>query len=164
MTDITVPDFGLLLAPYIQAVPAQAMPAFLARLERTAAQRYRIWADEVPEHAQGLLECAQREDDIANRVEKIYPATQPEQIAAMDKAIGPAKDTYYEVFSTFTPIEQMSIQAKAERQGAAAWRAMIAQETDADICEALESCARIEEASADYLDALLDQLQDSQTA
>ncbi len=155
MNAISVPDFGLLLAPFIGTVPETAVPAFLARLERTAADRYRMWAEAVPEHAKGLLECADREDEIADRVERIYPATAPEEIAAMESAIGPAKNTYYEVFAHLTPVQQMSIQAKAERQGAAAWRAMIEQENDGDTREALEQCALIEEASADYLDRLL---------
>lgn len=158
MSTIPVPDFGLLLAPFISTVPESAVPAFLARLERTAADRYRMWADAVPEHAEGLLECAAREDEIADRVEQIYPATAPEEIAAMDSAIGPARDTYYEVFSHLTPVQQMSIQAKAERQGAAAWRAMIEQETDMETRATLEQCAQIEEASADYLDNLLTDL------
>ena len=49
----------------------------------------------------------------------------------------------------------MTIQANAERQGAAAWRAMIASEPNKDIQTALENVAQIEEASADYLDKLL---------
>jgi hypothetical protein len=158
MPAVAVPDFALLLAPAISAVPEEALPAFLARLERTAASRYRMWAKAVPEHAEGLLDCAAREDNIADRVEQFYPVTAPEQIAAMDRAIGPAKEAYYAVFSNLTPVEQMTIQANAERQGAAAWRAMIDQESDAARQAALEQCALIEEASADYLDALLAEL------
>ena len=73
----------------------------------------------------------------------------------MDSAIVPARDTYYEVFSGLSPVEQMAIQANAERQGAAAWRGMIEQESDLGIRAELERCACIEEASADYLDELL---------
>lgn len=152
---VTIPDFGTLLAPHIGSVPARAIPAFLARLERTAADRYRMWAEAVPEHAEGLLECAAREDDIANRVETLLPATAPEDIAAMDDAIVPAKEAYYDAFAELSPIEQMTIQANAERQGAAAWRGMLENETNPDIRAGLERCAQIEEASADYLDALL---------
>jgi hypothetical protein len=158
MPAVTVPDFATLLADHIGSVPEEATPAFLARLERTAAERYRIWAQEIPEHAEGLLRCAAREDDIADRVEQIFPTTAPELVAAMDSAIGPARDTYYEVFSGLTPVEQMVIQANAERQGAAAWRAMIDQQSDEVIRAALEQCAQIEEVSADYLDALLAEL------
>lgn len=155
---VEIPNFGALLAPYIGSVPADALPAFLARLERTAAARYRMWAEAVPDHAEGLMECAAREDDIADRVEKIYPATEPEQIAAMDAAIIPAKETYYSAFAKLTPIEQMTVQANAERQGAAAWRAMVDPEPNEETKAALEKCAQIEEASADYLDALLKKL------
>lgn len=155
MPAVTVPDFGTLLAQHIGSVPADAIPAFLARLERTAADRYRLWAKALPEYADGLLQCAAREDSIADRVEGIYPATAPNQIAAMDAAIGPARDTYYKVFADLTAVQQMTIQANAERQGAAAWRAMIEAENDDSICNTLEQCAQIEEASADYLDTLL---------
>jgi hypothetical protein len=155
MPVVTAPDFGMLLAEHIGSIPEQAVPAFLARLERTAADRYRMWAEAVPEHAEGLLRCAAREDEIADRAEQIYPATDPQHITAMDNAIGPARDTYYRVFAELTPIEQMTIQANAERQGAAAWRAMIDPEPNQDIQAELEQIAQIEEASADYLDELL---------
>ena len=73
MSTVSIPNFGELLAPYIGSVPEEAVPAFLARLERTAADRYRMWAEAVPEHREDLLACARREDDIADRVERIYP-------------------------------------------------------------------------------------------
>lgn len=155
MPSTPAPDFATLLAPFISSVPAAAVPAFLARLERTAAARYRMWAEALPAHAEGLMECAAREDAIAERVLALYPANEPAQLSAMDAAIAPAKETYYAVFSALAPIEQMAIQANAERQGAAAWRAMIDDEPEADKKTALEACARIEEESADFLDALL---------
>ena len=158
---VETPDFGALLAPYIGGVPEEAIPAFLARLERTAAQRYREWARELPEHAAGLLECATREDEIADHVEGIYPATAPEQVAAMDQAFLPARDTYYEVFSTLNVAQQLAVQANAERQGAAAWRGMIEGEESPTTQALLEHCACTEEASADYLDALLETLPDT---
>ena len=57
MTDLVIPNFGQLLSPYISAVPAEAMPRFLALLERGAASRYRGWAEALPEHADVLLTC-----------------------------------------------------------------------------------------------------------
>ena len=48
MSTVSIPNFGELLAPYIGSVPEQAVPAFLASLERTAADRYRMWAEAVP--------------------------------------------------------------------------------------------------------------------
>ncbi|MEH6592372.1 MAG: hypothetical protein V7746_19055 [Halioglobus sp.] len=162
MSVVNIPDFGALLAEHIGSIPEPAVPAFLARLERTAADRYRMWAEALPEHAEGLLLCAAREDEIADRAEQIYPTTDPQHITAMDNAIGPAKDTYYKVFAELTPIEQMTIQANAERQGAAAWRAMIGPEPRKDTQTALEQVAKIEEASADYLDDLLKGLAQAQ--
>lgn len=153
--DVSAPDFATLLAPYISSVPEDAVPAFLALLERTAAARYRTWAGELPEHAEGLMACAAREDEIADAVEGIYPAQGSDQQQAMEAALAPAKATYYDVFSNLTTQEQLAIQANAERQGAAAWRGMIAEEPNEQTRAVLEHCARTEEASADYLDTLL---------
>ena len=164
MTDeqqVAVPNFGELLAPYIGSVPQDAVPAFLARLERTAAQRYRDWAQALPEHATGLLECAAREDDIATQVETVYPATAPEQVTAMDEALAPARDTYYDVFSRLSVPQQLAIQANAERQGANAWQNLKVLYPQQG--EALDQLSEIEIGSADYLDALLSSL-NSETA
>ncbi len=73
----------------------------------------------------------------------------------MTATIAPAKNCYYQAFSSFTIWEQLYIQANAERQGAAAWRMIASQFTDDSITEALELCSSIEEKSADYVDALL---------
>jgi hypothetical protein len=163
MAELSIPDFGELLAPQIGSVPEDAVPAFLARLERSAAQRYRDWALQLPGHAQGLLQCARREDDIATRIDGLYPATRADQLAAIEAAIGPAVDSYYRVFSNLTTIQQLAVQANAERQGAAAWRAMLDDAADSSAREVLEQCARTEEASADFLDALLNELDPDKT-
>lgn len=155
MTDIEIPDFASLLAPHISAIPEPSQPAFLARLERTAADRYRGWAERLPEYAAALLECAAREDDIADRIEKILPATSDADQQMIETEIGPARDTYYQAFSRHSVWEQLYIQANAERQGALAWRA-IAQKPGYEALQTeLEHCSSIEEQSADYLDQLL---------
>ena len=48
MTAVTIPDFGELLSPQISQVPENAVPNFLALLERGAAERYRRWAEQLP--------------------------------------------------------------------------------------------------------------------
>lgn len=153
--NIEIPDFAQLLAPFISTIPEASQPAFLAQLERTAAQRYRDWAQALPEHAQGLMKCADREDDIAKRVEKILPAANKLDQKIISETIGPAKNCYYQAFSAFTVWEQLYIQANAERQGAAAWRMIASQFTEQAVIEALHACSNIEEKSADYVDALL---------
>jgi hypothetical protein len=155
MTNIPIPDFASLLAPYIGAIPEASRPAFLSRLERTAADRYRGWAKQLPEHEAGLLDCAEREDEIATRVETVLPANNEEHANLINTYIEPARDTYYEVFSALSVFEQLTIQANAERQGALAWRGIADELDDKTIIEELLLCARIEEASADYLDKLL---------
>ena len=66
-----IPSFGELLAPYLSGVPEEALPFLLSQLERTAAARYRGWAEEVAEYREKLLACADSEDEIADRVEHL---------------------------------------------------------------------------------------------
>lgn len=154
MGDLEVPNFGVLLGPAIGRVPERSRPAFLALLERGAADRYRHWATRVPDAAEGLLECAEREDAIARRVEALFPAPEDDH-AVMDEALPVARDAYYGVFEDLSLMDQLRIQANAERQGAAAWRALAAGQQASSIREALEACAVLEETSADHLDALV---------
>ena len=152
MSEITIPNFGELLAPYLSDVPAEAYPFMLSQLERTAADRYRGWAEAVPEHAEGILECAAREDEIADRVEALFPPSDEHRELVLG-LIPAAKATYYEAFSGYSPIEQMTIQANAERQGAGAWQRL--KEAYPQHAAAMDELSATELASADYLDALL---------
>ena len=54
-----------------------------------------------------------------------------------------------------TTASDVVVTSKAERQGAAAWRAYAAAPEYQSLAADLETCARIEEASADALDRLL---------
>lgn len=149
-----IPNFGELLGPFIVAVPEASRPGFLARLERGAAERYRAWADAAPEAAEGLRACSAREDEIADRAEKVLPPD-PAHAKALDDASPGARDAYYAVFAELPFREQLRIQAGAERQGAAAWRGIAATQTDEAVKRELEACAVLEEESASWLDKLL---------
>lgn len=153
MSEIEAPNFAILLGPFIGEVPEDGRPRFLALLERGAAERYRGWARELPEHAETLRACADREDEIADRVEALFPVA-----AELEKEIARplprARDTYMDVFAGVPVLDQLAVQACAERQGAAAWRGMAASQDDAAVREELEGCALLEEASADALEAL----------
>ena len=154
MSQLEIPRFGELLGPYIGRVPAEAMPRFLALLERTAADRYRQWADDLPEHRDGLLKCAESEDEIANRIEGAFALDE----SLRDQLVAPlpeAKKVYYDTFSRFSVWDQLRIQANAERQGAQAWRNIAARHPDQRVIDVLESCSQLEETSADYLDDLI---------
>ena len=150
--DIEIPNFGELLAEHLSGVPQDAFPYLLSQLERTAAERYRGWAEDVPAHREGILECSAREDEIADRVEAMFPPSDKHR-ALVAGIIPRAKKTYYSAFENFTPVEQMYIQSKAERQGANAWQTLKALYPDKT--EQLDALSAIELASADYLDVLL---------
>ena len=147
MTEQTFPDFGALLGPFIAQVPSDAIPRFLALLERGAAQRYREWSHEIPEHVEVLLACSIREDDIASRVERVWPIDDSVR-EQLDAALPAARDMYYSIFIGLSPWEQLAIQANAELQGAAAWRGLAMSQTDVVIIDELERCAQLEEESS----------------
>ncbi len=161
MNAVTIPNFGELLAEHLDAMPHEAYPYMLSQLERTAAARYRGWAEAVPEHRAGLLECAAREDEIADRVEAMFPPSDAHR-DLVHSAIPAARDTYYQVFSEYSPIEQMTIQANAERQGAGAWQNL--KEAYPALGPQLDELSAIELQSADYLDELLDSISSQQPA
>ena len=152
MTTLNIPKFGELLAPHLSRIPDAARPGALARLERSAAERYRGWALALPGHAEGLMACAAREDEIADRIEAILPV--PAEFEALVCEVIPlAVATYYAVFEPYSVWDQMAIQANAERQGSLAWPAMVpAFPTHTDELMAL---SKLELKSGDFLDALL---------
>lgn len=152
---IDIPNFGELLAEHLGGVPAEAYPFLLSQLERTAAERYRQWAEEVPSHRDGLLKCAASEDEIADRVEAMFPPS-AEHRALVGEIIPRAKATYYSAFEPYTPVEQMTIQANAERQGANAWQTL--KGAYPEKADELDQLSQIELSSADYLDGALGQM------
>jgi len=153
MTDLQIPNFGALLAPYIGQVPPEAMPRFLALLERGAADRYRSWAEALPEHADELMICARAEDEIADRIESVFELDETLR-PALEAPLPEAKRTYYDVFTGMDVWDQLRVQANAERQGAQAWRNIASRTTDHRVRDQLAACSTLEEASADRLDLL----------
>ena len=152
MSDPLIPNFGELLAEHLGQLPAEALPFMLSQLERSAAARYRGWAEDVPEHREGLLACADREDEIAERVEAMFPPSETHRNLVAN-LIPAAKATYYEVFAGYTPLEQMQIQEDAERQGADAWQGL--KEAYPDKSAQLDELSEIELGSAQYLVTIL---------
>lgn len=154
------PQFGQLLAQYIGAVPERSRPRFLARLERGAADRYRGWAAAVPEHAHALMECAASEEQIAIRAEGLYDIF-PDDLAAIEAALPPAIETYYDVFEGLAVKQQIALQAAAERQGSQAWQRLKQQPglSDEHIAE-LDALTALELASAERVEALLPLIDD----
>ena len=154
MTQLTIPQFGALLRPFISQVAPETTPRFLALLERGAAARYRHWAEVLPEHAEVLLRCSASEDDIANRIDGAF-AMDESLRAQLEAPLPEATQTYYDAFAPYDVWDQLRIQANAERQGAQAWRNIAANHPDAAVVAVLHSCSALEESAADALDALI---------
>ena len=85
----------------------------------------------------------------AERVEAALPPTDAGR-AAVDAVIPAAKDTYYAVFDGFTPIEQVTLQMNAERQGSMAWQNLKGAHPDLE--ELFDALTALELESADYLE------------
>ncbi|MGB3736644.1 MAG: hypothetical protein WA964_16925 [Ilumatobacter sp.] len=152
-----VPQFGALLREHIQSVPAEAQPAFLAGLERSAAQRYRDWIDVLPAWADVLDGCARREDQIADIISARFPVSSEHQ-AQIDAALPDAVALYYDVFAPYSPHDQVYLQSEAEIQGSQAWVRMAdAGITDPDTLADLERCTALELESSHAVKRLLDE-------
>ena len=150
----TVPQFGALLRAHIASVPDTARPAFLSGLERSAAARYREWADAAPEHSVVLLECAAREDEIAELIAELFPVG-PEVQRAVDDALPAAVAVYYDVFAPYDVLDQLYLQSEAELQGAQAWVGIAAGTNDPAAREVLARCTTLEQESAAAVKELL---------
>jgi len=152
-----VPQFGALLRDHIQSVPPDAQPAFLAGLERSAAQRYRGWAEQLPDHAETLLECAASEDRIADIVTDLFPIS-AEQQAQVDAQLPAAVELYYDVFAPYSPSDQLYLQSEAEIQGSQAWVRLSEAVTDEATLASLRECTELELQSSVAAKAVLDAL------
>jgi hypothetical protein len=141
------PNFGLLLSPILSQVDAAGRPRFLALLERTAADRYRQWAIELPAEADVLLACAGREDEIADRIEAAF-SIDDAKLEALKALLPAARDIYYAAFENFDVRDQIRMQSDAELQGANAWRSIAAGVTDPHTLAELARCSELEETSS----------------
>ena len=154
MSERVSPNIGTVLAGFMSQVPEPARPRFLALLEREAAGRYRTWAEQLPAHASGLRACAAREEEIADRVERII-ALDEAMREKLDAPLEAAREAYSGLFVGMPVLEQLRVQSGAERLGAGAWRSMASAIVDARAREVLDGCAQLEEISASYLDTLV---------
>ena len=158
MTDdqTTLPNIAEILAGVLRNIDPKLQPLLLAKLERLAAQRYRTWANDHPDPAvkEGLLACADREEEIASRVESLEPnasAIQARLLSDHPELL----DLNRTLFEGRPLKVQFAMQADGERAGAAAWRAYAAGASDPSVRELLQSCSAMEQANADFLQALL---------
>jgi len=149
-----LPDLASILAQALTGVAIEQRPLWVALAERMAAERYRHWAGLLPGRSAELLACAAREEDIARRVEALEPdaASIQRDIRAKHPELA---ETYASLFAGRGVAQQLEIQARGERLGAATWRAFAAATADARARETFLACAPLEEANAACLEALV---------
>lgn len=154
--DRELPDVARAVAEVLGRVAPERRPLAIALAERLAAERYRAWARAARgERAEALSACAGREEEIARRVEALFPEAATAQHELRERH--PEIETLGRTLFAERPLrEQYAIQARGERAGAATWRALAARTGDAHARETFESCAGLEERSAEVLEALLD--------
>ncbi|MFY9608316.1 MAG: hypothetical protein WAU45_06830 [Blastocatellia bacterium] len=158
MTDdqSAIPNVAEILRQALRNIDPTLQPFLLAKLERLAAQRYRSWASEHadPSVKEGLLVCADREEEIARRVESLDP-----NASAIQEKLLTANPDLLELNRTLfegRPLRvQFAMQAQGEMAGAAAWEAYGAAASDPLAGELLQSCGPLEKANADFLQTLL---------
>jgi hypothetical protein len=150
------PSLGQIIGRVLRRVPVPEQPLLIAIAERMAADRYRAWADEptLAEHRATLLACAAREEDIAARVEGLYPGAAELQRAILERHPD-LVETNRRLFAGEPLRRQLAIQAEGERLGAATWRAFAAAHPDPAAAAVLAACAPLEEESAVVLEAIL---------
>jgi hypothetical protein len=156
-TTSDLPNVAELLGRVLQRVPREQQPLLIAIAERLAADRYRGWAKEAADvaHRRGFLACAAREEEIAGRVEGLYPDAT--LIQRDIRASNPDfDDINRSIFAGRSLEQQCAIQAQGERLGAATWRAFAEHASDPEARATFLDCAVLEEASATFLDGLRD--------
>ena len=127
----------------------------VALLESRSADRYREWAGQVAdaELARGLRACADREDDIAQRIRAKFAAVlaPPHDF---DRLAPRIQAEVAELFGGYSREQQFQIQAQAERGGQQFWTDLAAGEKDESTKRLLLECAALEEGSAKFLESL----------
>jgi hypothetical protein len=149
------PDITEALRHLLQLVPKDKQPLLIALAERMAAERYRAWAAQVahPAHKTGLMACGDREEEIASRIESLYPGAAGIQgdILERNPNLG---DINRSLFSPYSLQDQFALQAQGERLGAATWRSLARKAEASNASNVFLSCALLEEESAVFLESL----------
>ena len=155
MTTERIPTIGELLAPLLPRVPAAHQPILIAAAERMAAERYRDWAIGFTDQQRSaeLQACARREDEIAERVEGLFPNA-PTIKAELGAVLIEMASITRQLFGGRPLAQQFSIQAAGERLGAATWRSF-AKRAEPPARDTFLACAELEERSAEVLEAIL---------
>jgi hypothetical protein len=155
-SETELPNVAEVLGRVLERVAPQDRPLLIALAERMAAERYRGWAADPAQRGRrsGLLACADREEEIARRVEALYPGATSAQRDILAKHPD-LEEINRELFAG-RPLDQLfAIQARGERLGAATWRSLAKHAEGEAERQTFLGCAQLEEESASYLESLL---------
>ena len=151
-----LPDIAKLFAPLLERVSEAQRPLLVALAERMAAQRYHGWAKAAGDAGQRdrLRACAEREEEIARRVEALFPdaAAIQQDIRAKNPDL---EDINRSIFAALPHDDQLTLQARGERLGAATWRSLAKQAATENTRKVFLDCAKLEEESAAVLESIL---------
>ncbi len=151
-----LPSVAEIVGRVLRRVPPEQQPLLIAVAERLAAERYRGWANDPANasHRSRLLACAAREEEIAHRVEALYPDANATQRTIL--ATNPdLEETNRSLFAGRPLDQQFTIQAQGERLGAATWRAFSGGAANAETRDTFLACATLEEESAEVLESII---------
>ena len=153
-SNTSLPNLAEILGPVLRRVSTQQRPILLAAAERLAANRYRQWADEVdPSLKSGMLACAEREDEVAQRIEAMFANAESLQKELLAQT--PELMDANSLFASLSLRDQFAVQAQGERAGAATWRIYAEKASDSQIRNQFLKCALLEEESALFLESIL---------
>ena len=157
MAESKLPGIAEVAGPFFEKASREERPLLVALAERMAAKRYRGWAEAAAnEDARSqLLACAEREEEIARRVEALHPEAARVQQSLLEK-YPDLEDLYASIFVDRSIRDQHAIQAQGERVGAATWRAFANGTENPAEREVFLACALLEEESATVLESLLE--------
>ncbi len=151
-----LPDLIEVLTPLIDQCAPREQRILLAVLERLAGEHYRAWAQTLADEEQkhGFLECANREEQIAEAVEALDP--QAKEIGdSLWKRFPNMRELYADTMRPLSHREQWQVQSLGELGGARFLRDFAEAEANADAREALLACAAKDEANGRYLEGIL---------
>lgn len=141
--------------PLLSLVSPEEIPMVLAILERVAGIRYRVWAEQAESTVErdGLLACAQREDEIADFIESLQ--ADPRSLEASLRERVPDFEARYDaVMDGLSRTEQLRVQAEGE-MGGSGYMNQFAESTQGAVAARFASLALCEEANSTFLFRLI---------
>jgi hypothetical protein len=141
--------------PLLPLVSPEEVPMVVAILERIAASNYRNWAEQAENSIErdGLLACAQREDEIAEFIESLQADPQG-LVASLRERIPDFEQRYDAVMAGLSRTEQLRIQAEGE-MGGSGYMSQFAAASEGPVAARFESLALCEEANSKFLFCLI---------